>query len=162
MNKCKYCLTDWFMSLVWPLVCGWYAINLFCLMPSNEKSSVRYLEMNLVSRSWMIFLGSPWSWMMWSLKICTNPCEVSSIWMGLNLTALVKQSTITRMVLYPWDSSNGPMISVKMTSHGRGWIEGVEWCLSSCPLGFGALTCLASPDICCYVLLEIRPPIISW
>jgi hypothetical protein len=121
MNEHRYCLTDWFMHSVWPSVHGWYAVDLFYLMLSNEKNSVRYLETNLVSRLWMVFFGSPWSRTTWSLKIHANPCDVSSMWIGSNLTALVKQSTITRMASYPWDSGNGPIMLVEMV----GWRGGV-------------------------------------
>src|SRR5712672_4780138 len=55
----RYCSRDWFVLSLWPSVCGWYADEMFCLIPSKLHISQEKLEAKRGSLSEMTFFGRP-------------------------------------------------------------------------------------------------------
>src|SRR6266702_3541494 len=55
----RYCSSHWFVRSDCPSVLGWYAVEIFWCILSAWHNPLAYLDVNLVSRSEMIFFGTP-------------------------------------------------------------------------------------------------------
>src|SRR6266702_4044502 len=55
----RYCSTHWLFLLDCPSICGWYADDMFCLIPSVSQRVLVNMKMNWVPLSVMSHLGMP-------------------------------------------------------------------------------------------------------
>src|SRR6266702_1509815 len=58
-KHCRYCSSHWFVCSDCLSVLGWYAVEIFWRILSAWHNPLAYLDVNLVSRSKMIFFGTP-------------------------------------------------------------------------------------------------------
>src|SRR6266576_2488016 len=71
----------------------------------------------------MTFFGSPCS-----LKTCSRyklatPCDIIVVLQGMKYVFLENRSTITSIISFPFDVTNGPIRSTLITSHGADGIS---------------------------------------
>src|SRR6266702_3577041 len=107
----RYCSSHWFVLSDCPSVRGWYAVDIFCVIPVPLHRPLMNLEANFGSLSLMNFSGSPkrrnmcWtislmvslhgmkstalvqSWSV-TVSIVSNPCDIGSLVMKSSATVL--------------------------------------------------------------------------
>ena len=86
---------EWFAHFVAPSIWGWNAVDMSSLVPISLCNSHQNVDVNLVSRSDTIDLGTPWS-LTTSLRNSHNTSfAVTRVVVGTRCTCNVSQSMIT-------------------------------------------------------------------
>ena len=80
-------------------------------------------EMKGVLRSEITFVGNPQFQKIRSRNIRATPIEVNEVVVGSITILLLIRSTMTRRAFIPFDSGNGPIMSMEMVCHGCGGIS---------------------------------------
>src|SRR6266702_3625560 len=86
----KYCSSHWFVRSDCPSVQGWYAVEMFCVVPIPLQSPWINFDANFGSRSLMNFKGSPNRGnMCWTIRPAVSSAVILSLH-GMNIAALVQ------------------------------------------------------------------------
>jgi len=112
----RYCSISWFTHSDSPSVCGWKAIESFCLIPSFLQSSWVTCAANCGPRSDMIVKGKPVHFhtlFMRSWLVCS---AVMVALQGDKMIALLWRSMTVRILSYPCDTGSPTMKSIVMVS----------------------------------------------
>src|SRR3954471_935352 len=104
---------------VWPLVCGWNAVDIASLVPMVRNRLCQNLLVNLASRSETMDVGRPWRWKMLSKKILAVSGAVAVVREGTRWTILEKVSTKTTMASKP-DLVQGSCMMKSMETCSQG------------------------------------------
>src|SRR6266571_1517586 len=115
----KYCSSHWFVRSDCPSVLGWYAVEIFCVIPVPLHNPLMNLDANFGSLSLMNFSGSPnRGKMCWTI----NPVVSSAIMLslhGMNIAALVQSwSVMVSIESHPCETGSLVMKSSTTVSNG--------------------------------------------
>ena len=90
-----------FILSVCPSVCGWKAVDIFCLMLNLEQTSLKNNEVKRVSLSDTIDSGIPNLLQTLSIKICANSFAPICVFVRANTVILESLSTNTMIAVLP-------------------------------------------------------------
>ena len=114
----KYCSISWLTCLDSLSVCGWKAIDSFCLIPSFLQSSCVTCAANCGPLSEMMASGNPVHFHTLSSSSWLVCSAVIVLLQGDRIIALLCWSTTVRILSYPFDVGRSVMKSIVMVSHG--------------------------------------------
>src|SRR6266702_789918 len=118
-QNCRYCSSHWFVHSDCPSALGWYAVEMFCVVPIPLHIPLMNLEVNFGSLSLMNFSGSlNCGKMCWTI----SPAVSSAIMLsrhGMNIAALVQSWSVTVSIeSYPCEIGSLVMKSRATVSNG--------------------------------------------
>src|SRR6266702_1108739 len=91
----RYCSSHWFVRSDCPSVRGWYAVEMFCVVPVPLHSPLMNFEANFGSLSLMNFSGSPNRGnMCWTISPAVSSAVILSL-QGMNTAAFVQSWSVT-------------------------------------------------------------------
>jgi hypothetical protein len=114
----KYCSISWLTRLDSPSVCGWKAVDSFCLIPSFLQSSCVTCAVNCGPQSEIIALGKPVHFQTLSTSNLLVCSAVIVLLQRDRMIALLWRSTTVRMLSYPFDVGRSVMKSIVIVFHG--------------------------------------------
>ena len=114
----RYCSISWLTRLDSPSICGWKAVDSFCLIPSFLESSYVTCAANCGSWSKIITLGKPVHFQMLSTSNWLVCSAIMVLLQGDRIIALLGRSTTIRMLSYPFDVGRSVMKSMVIISYG--------------------------------------------
>jgi len=113
----RYCSISWLTHSDSPSVCGWKVVDNFCLIPSFLQSSCVTCAANCGPRSKIIAAGKPVRFHTLSKSSWLVSTAVIFLLQGKRMIALLCQSTMVRMLSYPFDVGRSVIKSIVMVSH---------------------------------------------
>jgi len=113
----RYCSISWLTRSDSPSVCGWKAVDSFCLIPSFLQSSCVTCATNCGPRSKIIAEGKPVCFHTLSKSSWLVLMAVIFLLQGERIIALLCQSMTVRILLYPFEVGRSVMKSIVMVSH---------------------------------------------
>src|SRR5207302_9499249 len=114
----RYCSISWLTRLDSLSVCGWKAVDSFCLIPSFLQSSCVTCTVNCGPRSEIIALGKPVRFQTLSISNWLVCSTVMVLLQRDRMIALLWRSTTVRMLSYPFNVGRSVMKSSVTISHG--------------------------------------------
>src|SRR6266705_7176327 len=112
----RYCSISWFTRSDSPSVCGWKAVDSFCLIPNFLQSSWVTCAANCGPRSDMIVKGKPVRFQTLSMRSWLVCSTVMVVLQGDRMIALLWWSTMVRILSYPCDTGSPTMKSIVIVS----------------------------------------------
>src|SRR5437879_10638805 len=119
----KYCSISWLTRSDSPSICGWKAVDSFCLIPSFLQSSCVTCAANCGPQSEIITLGKPVHFQTLSTSNWLVCSTVMVLLQRDRMIALLWRSTTVRMLSYPFDIGRSIMKSIVIVSHGPSGIS---------------------------------------
>lgn len=121
-------LTILFVHLLAPSDSGWYAVDIFSLMPVSLCKAFQNLDMNSLLRSETISVGRPFLQYHLSKNKYVRSSAVMSVLIGTSCISLPKQSVRVMMQFLLLSSGSGPIKliateSLLLSGMGRGWSQ---------------------------------------
>jgi len=113
----RYCSISWFTHSNLPSICGWKAVDNFCLIPSFLHNSCITCVANCGPWSDIIVEGKPVRFQTLSNSNWLVLTVVIFLLHGERIIALLWRSTTVRMLSYPLDVGRSVMKSIVMVSH---------------------------------------------
>ena len=113
----RYCSISWLTCSDSPSVCGWNAVDSFCLISSFLQSSCVTCAANCGPRSDIIAIGNPVHFQTLSSSNWLVSTAVIFLLQGKRIIALLWRSTTVRMLSYPLDSGRSVIKSIVIVSH---------------------------------------------
>src|SRR5437588_7473884 len=113
----RYCSISWLTCSDSPSICGWKAVDSFCLIPSFLQSSCVTCAANCGPRSEIIALGKLVRFQTLSTSNWLVCSAVMVLLQGDRMIALLWQLTTVRMLSYPFDVRRSVMKSIVIISH---------------------------------------------
>src|SRR5947209_19942699 len=120
---CRYCSISWLTCSDFPSVCGWKAVDSFCLIPSFLQSSCVTCVANCGPQSEIIALGKPVHFQTLSTSNWLVCSAVIVLLQGDRMIALLWRLMTVRMLSYPFDMGRSVMKSIVIISHGPSGIS---------------------------------------
>ena len=117
-QMCRYCSISWLTHSDSLSVCGWKAIESFCLIPSFLQSSCVSCAANCGPLSEMIASGNPVHFQTLSSNSWLVCSAVMVLLQGDKIIALLCQLTTIRILSYPLEVGRSVMKSIVMVSQG--------------------------------------------
>jgi hypothetical protein len=114
----RYCSISWLTCSDSPSVCGWKAVDSFCLIPSFLQSSCVTYAVNCGPWSKIIALGKPVHFQMLSTSNWLICSAIMVLLQGDRTIALLWQSATVRMLSYPFNVGRSVIKSMVIISHG--------------------------------------------
>jgi len=84
------------IHLVCPSVCGWNAVDSFSFTPNSQCNSVQNMDVNFVSLSETIDIGSPCNQTMWFKNLYASSRVFVIVLTGIKCTCEVKWHITTQ------------------------------------------------------------------
>src|SRR6266702_3921215 len=123
-QNCRYCSSHWFVRSDCPSIRGWYAVDMFCVVPVALHSPRMKREANFRSLSLMNLSGSPNRGnTCWTIRPAVSSAVILSLH-GMKRAALVQSWSVTvRIASYPCEMGNLVMKSNATVSKGiASWV----------------------------------------
>ena len=114
----RYCSISWLTCLDSPSICGWKAVDSFCLIPSFLQSSCITCAANCGPWSEIITLGKLVHFQTLSTSTWLVCSAIMVLLQGDRMIALLWWSTTVRILLYPFDVGRSVIKSIVIISHG--------------------------------------------
>ena len=128
VTRHKYCSTYWFFLSDSPSVWGWNAVDKFCSIPNLRVIAFPKWDVNLGSRSLIIFFGNSNHLYTWSMYAWAMPSSVILVVQGMNTTAREHpSSTIVRMASFPLCNGSPVIRSIVIRSKGQALFSVPMW-----------------------------------
>jgi hypothetical protein len=97
----RFCLSSWLIHSICPSVCGWNAVERFCLIPRCQHNSFMNPDLNCDPWSLMMTSGIPWFRNILSWKILVTPSLVIVMFHSCTTALLPCLSEATKSACIP-------------------------------------------------------------